>query len=96
MDEFGTFQIFLSVDKNLNDEGLCIERNKVLPIFLEYNQSNKKEEWKGSNVNPPREHWDKVKNPWFIGPDADKNWNEAKEILKINHEEWLRKNRRKK
>lgn len=58
--------------------------------------SNKKEEWKGSNVNPPREHWDKVKNPWFIGPDADKNWNEAKEILKINHEEWLRKNRRKK
>lgn len=34
--------------KNLNDEGLCIERNKVLPIFLEYNQSNKKEEWPSS------------------------------------------------
>lgn len=31
--------------KNLNDEGLCIERNKVLPIFLEYNQANKKQEW---------------------------------------------------
>ena len=58
--------------------------------------SNKKEDWQISNVNPPKKHWNKVKNPWFIGPDADKNWNEAKEILKINHEEWLRKNRRKK
>lgn len=36
--------------KNLNDEGLCIERNKVLPIFLEYNQANKKKEWP-SNVH---------------------------------------------
>ena len=34
--------------KNLNDEGLCIERNKVLPIFLEYKESNKKEEWPSS------------------------------------------------
>ena len=24
--------------KNLNEEGLCIERNKVLPIFLEYKE----------------------------------------------------------
>ena len=53
--------------------------------------SNKKEKWKGSNINPPREHWDKVKNPWFMGPNADDDWNEAKKILKINHEEWLRK-----
>ncbi len=46
-----------------------------------------------SNINPSIEDIKagKVRNAWFMGPDADKNWNEAKEILKINHQEWLRK-----
>lgn len=34
--------------KNLNEEGLCIERNKVLPIFLEYKESNKTQKWPSS------------------------------------------------
>ena len=87
--EFSTSQEFLKnqlkLDTNESKINTNLTVNKNNTTYT--NKSNK---WKGSNINPPKEHWDKVKNPWFIGPDADKNWNEAKEILKINHQEWLR------
>ena len=90
-DKFPTSQDF-----NKNQLKVDTDETKTKTQLTPRKTNQEKKKWSGSNVNPPKEHWDKVKNPWFIGPDADKNWNEAKEILKINHQEWLRKKGRKK
>ena len=90
-DKFPTSQDF-----NKNQLKVDTDETKTKIKLTPHKINQEKKKWSGSNVNPPKEHWDKVKNPWFIGPDADKNWNEAKEILKINHQEWLRKKGRKK
>jgi len=64
---------------------------KLTPNKINQPKEEKKK-WSGSNINPPREHWDKVKNPWFTGrgKEADETWNEAKNLLKIKHQAWLR------
>ena len=96
--EFSTSQEFLKnqlkVDTNESKINVTLTPNRNNTTYT--NKSNKSNKWKGSNINPPKEHWDEVKNPWFTGrgKEAEETWNEALEVLKTNHEAWLRKNRR--